>query len=203
MSMVKERPIIFSDLVWAIMQGKKTQTRRVIKSLDGNDKFECIENGCAYFVNTWLSRPDKPFYVCKKMPYEVGMRLWVRETWLKRPDPDPELGGVEIKYKASDHNIDPALYGGWKSPIYMPRWASRITLEITGVRVERLQEISYTDCCRETGSPLEWEGPGPEPYHRQMHAVFALLWNEINAKRGCPWESNPWVWVLDFKTVNN
>lgn len=110
-------------------------------------------------------------------------------------DESRQCADSESKY-VLDYTAQP-----WHSPIYMPRWASRITLEIAGVRVERLQSISYEDCCRETGAPLKWEGEGPEPYRRDMHGSFQILWDGINAKRGYSWDSNPWVWAIEFKRI--
>ena len=83
----------------------------------------------------------------------------------------------------------------------MPRWASRITLEIVDIRFERLQEISEADCCAELGAPLVWPGDGPEPYHRDLRGAYRYLWDSLNAKRGYPWSNNPLVWVISFTAV--
>ena len=106
------------------------------------------------------------------------------------------LSPENVYYKADD-----SFNAGtrWRPSIFMPRCLSRITLEVVNIRVERLQEISYDDCCLETGAPLKWEGEGPEPYYRDMKAVFRKLWNDINGKRGYGWADNPWVWVVEFK----
>ena len=196
---MRERPILFSgEMVRAILEGKKTQTRRVLN----RDK---LYNGFAF---------DDPRIACA-CPYgQPGDRLWVRETfapegdagacWYRAGIPDwfagKYRGWLDYPYKL-DRVIEPPEKMVWKPSIFMPRWASRITLEVTGVRVERIQDISYEDCCRETGAPLKWEGEGEEPYPRQMKAIFRELWNSINLKRGYGWAVNPWCWVVEFKSV--
>ena len=165
---MRERPILFSGaMVRAILDGTKTQTRRVMKPprLSARD---------------WQTGDSN--IAC---PYgEAGDRLWVRETWvnhfghiLHRADFEP--GSFEYGAK------------GWKPSIHMPRAHSRLSLDITGVRVERLQDISAADKEAE-GLPAA-EGYGP--------AAFADLWDQINAKRGYSWASNPWVWVVSFARV--
>ena len=142
-----------------------------------------------------------------RCPYgKPGDRLWVRETWVPVStfDPSPETGAL---YRA-----DP-MYDGttefdwkWRPSIHMPRWASRITLEVTEVRVERLQDISEEDAkaegvnggCLKCGQENPCGCGVPSPCHLDS---FVYVWNEINAKRGYPWESNPWVWVVGFQAV--
>jgi len=185
---MKERPIIMTtDSVRAILDGRKTQTRRVIKFKHPTDWIGSINPDNKDGWIAWGPKPVTDDYSRKmypngggfKCPYGVpGDRLWVRETF-------------KIELKDHTYKRQPS--------IFMPRWASRITLEITKIRIERLQEINDEDCCRETGAPLKWPGPGPEPYKRDMHAVFSHLWDTLNAKRGYPWSSNPWVWVIEFK----
>lgn len=84
----------------------------------------------------------------------------------------------------------------WRPSIFMPRQASRIDLEIKTIRIEPVQEISDQDVIAE-GVAIEWPGPGPEPYKRNLWAVYSHLWNQINRKRA-PWCNNPWVWVIEF-----
>lgn len=173
----KERPILFSaPMVRAILDGRKTQTRRVVK--DNHLR------GC---------QPED--YLLSLCPYgQRGDRLWVRETWqtwkeFDRVRPANISNQAEIQY--------PATYDGWDSrirlPIHMPRWASRITLKITGVRVERLQDISRGDAMAE-GCPFANTADGPNP--RQW---YADLWEQINGEGS--WDANPWVWVIEFKRV--
>jgi len=227
-----EHPILFSgEMVRAIMEGRKTQTRRVIKP-QPNDIRE------SPFVKSGIE--DTHGYEIKRK-YAPGDRLWVRETFIPDP-PDDDSWDYNMYSDGCIHNMDeiPARFKNpkyviyrapldfgpglkWQPSIFMPRWASRITLEVVNVRVERVQEISEEDCCKEIGAPLKWEGEGDEPYHRDMRTVFRNLWNSINAKRypkssRAPkkidktieqetkkefysWDANPWVWVIEFRKV--
>jgi hypothetical protein len=213
-----EHSILFSgDMVRAILAGTKTQTRRVINPqppawcTDGRImplSAEAWWFGTADWspVGKW---PDDRDYVC--CPYGVvGDELWCRETWSyitlaqneRQPGDrwDPQLNmPVRMLYRADGYQIG----GGWSPSIHMPRWASRLTLCITGVRVERLQNITDEDVCAETGWPREWPGPGPAPYERDLRGGFAEMWDEIHIKRpfGFTWEHNPWVWVIEFERV--
>lgn len=178
---MKERPILFSGpMVRAILEGRKTQTRRVVKLNASGRAFRAGRN--------WhLGDPE----CVKACPYgQPGDRLWVRETW--RLHDDEESGVVTLKYRADDAHrflpggvfIDPGwAYGGWKPSIHMPRWACRIVLEITGVRVERLQHMDGEDARAEGVS---------------FHADFRELWDSL-ASPGARWNDNPCVWVVEFK----
>lgn len=150
-------------------------------------------------------------------PYgKISDRLWVRETW-QGPmweegawDPDTDYhspkyceyradGGPTPEYVDFDDN----LHQGWKPSIHMPRWASRITLEITGVRVERLQDISEADAMaegiRQQATTKWFSVPGICGAGTTAGAAFALLWQSINGAGS--WDANPWVWVVEFKKV--
>lgn len=161
----KEMGILFTGLmVLKIQSGEKTQTRRVAK--------------------THLGANCKPRFPWK-CPYgEKGDGLWVRETW------GPYEGGVIYRCDESP-NCKPDG-GAWKPSIFMPRWASRITLEITDVRLERLQEISELDARSEGVNPYSCETALEQ---------FPKLWDSINAKRGYRWETNPWCWCISFNRV--
>ena len=190
---MKERPIIFStDMVKAILEGRKTQTRRVIKPQPDR-----VINGVPfeYLGHKYHDASDRAI----RCPYgQVGDRLWVRETWATQKSIDrfsPSYIGnaatVPLWYKADAVNGRSFIgLGKWRPSIFMPRWASRITLEITEVRVERLQEITFEDFKKE-GIEMDgsWDGS------------FARLWDSLNAKRGYSWESNPWVWVISFRRL--
>lgn len=178
---MKERPILFSGpMVRAIIAGTKTQTRRPLD----RDK---LYNGFAF---------DDP-RIARACPYgQPGDRLWVRETWAC-----DEYGRRHQSQGMVYYRADAESMGTWRPPIHMPRWASRIDLEITAVRVERVREISEADACAELGAPLVWPGPDPEPYRRDMIGAFANIWDEIYSKRGYGWDINPWVWVVEFKAV--
>lgn len=238
---MKERSIIFSgESVRAILEGRKTQTRRLAGLedvngypglLDGTSPlgplgykgFEITDYNLKPSMKKQFKKNPRLFHrflgerrslneinpIPVRCPYGApGDRLWVRETFYKGNG--PTWGSNCIVY-AADKAIgwmpgtpfdDPDLSQFIKnSSIFMPRWASRITLELTGVRAERVQEISEADICAETGAPLKWPGPGPEPYGRVTKTAFANIWDSLNAHRGYPWAINPWVWVLEFKKV--
>ena len=183
---MKERPIIFSgEMVRAILDGRKTQTRRVIKPQP--DHIHTFQKGILL-----PQIGDKEI----RCPYgQPGDRLWVRETWAKN---NPVLD-AKVCYRAD--LMSPDLGKPWKPSIYMPRWASRITLEIVNVRVERVQEITEADVIAEgigafTLARGVLSDAPPDPRWK-----FIELWNSINANRGYGWEINPWVWVIEFKVL--
>jgi hypothetical protein len=189
------RPILMSaPMVRAILAGNKTQTRRVVKYA-APDLID--EDG-------WPLRDmsaDGAGEVRSACPYgQPGDRLWVRETWGEfRREPGRPI------YRADD----PLALGSsnpWKPSIHMPRCYSRITLEITGVRVERLQDISEADAKAE-GAPCVDEVSGHEvlfPQHSKAGTYrlgYRALWEQINGPGS--WDANPWVWVVCFKRVDS
>jgi len=191
-----DRPILFSGaMVRAILEDRKTQTRRVVKpqpiSSDGGDVFWWKE------TVGWASSVHKnPEMMIPYSPYgQPGDRLWVRETYCSLDR--------ECVYRA-DGDKPHALIGKWTPSIFMPRWASRLTLEVTEVRVERVQEISDDDCEAE-GIEQRWTclnpGAGSYAHENCVHDDFRALWDSINAKRGFGWEQNPWVWAVSFRRV--
>ena len=179
-----ERPILFSaPMVLAILDGKKTQTRRVAKL---NDVGRVKEAGSP---RNWHCDDPDAVNAC---PYGChGDTLWVRETWApaRTGGYDAREDGGLYWYRASDAGI---CDGPWKPSIFMPRDACRIRLEITGVRLERLQDISEDDSKAEGVTQI------PECQGSYTYA-YAQLWDAINKKRGYPWASNPWVWVVSFE----
>jgi len=198
-----ERPIIFStDMVRAILEGRKTQTRRPIKPQPENNSPVYWDEDCQCwkqdYIDDYAYAGGPPIYVADSFdcPFKKGMRLWVRESFL------PKGIGIAEKmfgclYKA---NGDKTPYGKpWRSPIYMPRWASRITLKITDIRVERVQGVQVRDIQAEgiTASLMQDQTDMAD----QLRDKFKELWNSINIKKGFGWDENPWVWVLEFKTV--
>lgn len=213
-TVVKERPILFSaPMVRALLAGKKTQTRRVVKT----QPLPC--HGFPREANgewgIYLDRPHAgPYKHLGKCPYgQPGDRLWVRETWgqiswsVVIGEPKPPT--IQIVYKAGPHSFNRDVPHGWlpqnkwRPSIHMPRSASRLTLELTEVRVERLQAISEADALAEgfaagDGSPINGF-PTESEYSAQQ--AFADRWDVLNGPRGYPWESNPWVWALTFKAV--
>lgn len=182
---MKERPILFSgETVRAILEGRKTQTRRACKFRLGQDEVMTeLRDGS-------LKRTEE----CS--PYgKPGDRLWVRETWAKQ---EFHTQPLKIRYRA-DHDDEAGLPWSWKPSIHMPRWASRINLEITGIRVERVQDISEEDAEAEGVHGCDW-GHGMDYGGKPCYCKpFEALWDSINAKRGYSWDSNPWVWVVEFK----
>ena len=189
---MKERPILFSGpMVRAILDGKKTMTRRVMKLPISHNDIESVSDITGGWWCGFNSNDTSYLLTC---PYgQPGDRLWVRETWRStRVDKTP----APCIYRA-DGGKTP--YGKpWIPSIHMPRWASRITLEITGVWVERVQEISEENAKAEGVTPSI---VGQDLDHLRYRAGFQSLWDSINAKRGYGWDANPWVWVLTFRRV--
>jgi len=192
-----ERGMIFNgEMVRAILDGRKTQTRRVMKS-------QPVLNGSFYeaFGAAWTkgmtSVPAVPGHsLSTNCPFgAVGDRLWVRETWAEAGGSAPELRLYRANYPAHvpSHyeNVPPAVR--WTPSIHMPRWASRILLEITDVRVERLNSISEEDAKAE-GAPTECCVIGDKHF-----LGFRSLWKNIYGDDS--WQANPWVWVIEFKRI--
>lgn len=192
----KEYPILFSaPMVRAILNGTKTQTRRVFAEKVSSD---CVEIRRYPAARRWHqmfvadkrgSRMPKAWH--HRCPYgEPGDRLWVRETFA------PCLGGPEANGNPTLYRADQRDgYGElrWKPSIFMPRWASRITLELDAVRVERLQEISESDAIEEG---IQWD-----EWSHDYVGAYRELWDSLNAKRGLGWSRNPFVWVLSFHRI--
>lgn len=258
---IKERPILFSGpMVCAILEGRKTQTRRVVKGMaldwlapdlftpefvadpdnslcpygkpgDKDWKTGLIPQDGWYNVDDLTDQPEIPVYLRRFQdggewhitwgwdesddPEAIEMdggpttetirwkrpgdRLWVRETWANLNADFPTVDPYFV-YRADSSDHGPVT---WKPSIHMPRAASRILLEITDVRVERLQDISEDDA-RAEGIEMWPDGnfkaytkqPGKFTYARDS---FRTLWESINGPES--WEANPWVWVVNFKTV--
>lgn len=227
---MKEHPILFSGpMVRAILEGRKTVTRRVVKEelpakTDATKRspygfyrdrdtglFKVL--GSVQFVRQTNERVANRGL---KAPYEVGDRLWVRETW----QPHPEAG---VRFPEGSIPADAVVYAAdltkeeyndskpWKPSIYMPRAASRITLEVVGVRAERLKEITNEDALKEgiesddyleriefqeIAAPVE----GLPTTYLTPRTEFKRIWDSINGKKH-PWDSNPWVWRVEFKVL--
>ena len=197
---MKERPIIFSGpMVRAILEGRKTQTRRVIKP-QPPEKYELTGIPCAKIGGTWtwdfhdgihFSENWGPEFSAR-CPYgRPGDLLWVRETWSHR------ASDLRIAYKAGPYPWDVKHdLCKWRSSIHMPKKYARLWLRITNVRVERVQEITEEDAKLE-GIEAEWrQATHPKKTYR---AGMQFIWDSLNAKRGYPWESNPYVWVVEFE----
>ena len=186
---MKERPILFSGaMVRALLDGTKTQTRRL----------------CKLSVHAGMPEPEMASLLAC-CPYgQPGAQLWVREAWrsgrLTDRFPPREMTPHPVWYEA-DGPASQACNGKLRPGMFMPRWASRITLEVSGVRAERLQSISHEDA---------WdEGirPGADGLYSCPNASFAetpidayrQLWEHLNGAKS--WAENPWVWVLCFRRI--
>lgn len=183
---MKERPILFSGpMVLAILEGRKTQTRRVVK-LDGFCGDPVYETRDGDLVD--------PLSLC---PYgQSGDRLWVRET-------HGFVGGDRrfLQYAADFGGVhEEAGVPRWLPSIHMPRRASRLTLEIKSVRVERLQDISEADAKAEGVCCAPGHPHGSKDQHK---GAFQKLWDSLNADRGFGWTKNPYVWVMEFRPIHN
>ena len=190
---MNERPIIFnSPMVRAILAGTKTQTRRAVKPQPAADLGYMMGYSQQYAIQCGEDWPDDARDRVR-CPYGApGDRLWVRETWGHWGMIEPESDCIIYRADADQSGIV------WHSSIHMPRWASRILLEVVAVRVERVQDISEADALAE-GMLLEEKWTPDLRY--PARAAYAKLWDEINAKRGYPWAANPWVWVVEFKRL--
>ena len=193
---MKECPILFSGtMVKAILDGRKSQTRRVAKVLA--DSVEAYDG----YPGEWSPWKDGERHHSIACPYGVpGDRLWVKEQHEFIISGPHDV--LHVLYRADmterdmfDAPYTPKINRGRPS-IHMPRWASRLTLEITDVRVQRLQEISIEDATAEGIEPRYEDG-------RKIvwpDRIFPALWDSINAKRA-PWNSNPFVWAITFRRV--
>ncbi|MBQ4924985.1 hypothetical protein FDK33_07375 [Citrobacter werkmanii] len=194
--------IFNGEMVRAILDGRKTQTRRIMKVQTDTPEFglrRIIESSIAneigmYFWSQEDARGIKARSKQFSCPFgDVGDRIWVRETFCAVPDHEEPAGCSALLY-AADGN---GPYGKWTPSIHMPRWASRLTLEITGVRVERLRDLSEDDAKSEGITPPSGGVlPGWE-----YRINFRHLWMSIYGADN--WEANPWVWVIEFKVVPN
>jgi hypothetical protein len=219
--MTRERPILLKgEMVRAILEDRKTQTRRILDlpigwDFKASDAGHCIlgkitsphpkKNRFGAFIRREIYKDSGKFehdiVPCKYG--EPGDRLWVRENFLQLMH--GEVPDGRVKYLAS---IDPRSTGTPKNDgywwrkrpsIHMPRWASRITLEITDVRVERLQDISEADAKAE-GVPGEKEAADAGlAWYDKPRRAFQFLWQSINGPDS--WDTNPWVWVIEFKRI--
>lgn len=219
------KPILFSaPMVNAILAGTKTQTRRIVgKKLLALGETGIIgyERQLAAPTNIMGYPAGTPFWrwvergsmsVGFKSPYGMaGDRLWVRETWRTEERVSSAIDG--IRFAADDTFVpientraaadlwvidhDNGRHGkNWRPSIFMRPWASRISLEITNVRIERLQDITEEDAVAE-GCPVGGAAGGCTGPCSPLHQ-YEWLWDHINEKRA-PWKSNPFVWVVEFK----
>jgi hypothetical protein len=233
---MKEHPILFcGEMVNAILNGRKTQTRRIIKPqpfLRTDGFWQLFPSKLTNRFCTWEQINN---YLLEHCPYgQIGDRLWVKESWkiigwdfegrftiqyrdeIKKnyePSENEITDEQAVKYaiQCSDDCMDAGLKSDldgnficdgilptmWRSPLFMPRWASRITLEIINVRIQRVQEISEDDAKSE-GCLASNTGT----YIFDAVDSYQELWDSINAKRDYSWESNPYVWVIEFRRMD-
>lgn len=204
-----DRPIIFSaPMIRALLGGRKTQTRRAMKPQptglprDARLYYSSGKLSCTSFVT-----PGGPWFgvfhddgKAVRQTHYVGDRLWVKEAWTKYFDTSPFA-----VYRANYDDLPLPPTVKWKSPLFMKRCDSRITLTVTDVRVQRLQEISEEDARAEGISPLpagryycgeDEDGPITA---KSAITAYGWLWNSINGERpGCHWQDNPWVCAVSF-----
>ena len=211
MPQAKERPILFSvPMVRTILSGQKTATRRIVKPqyLEGPWSIRPTENPrhARHSHDWWLPTGTQPYAAMPPCPYgQVGDRLWVREAWAQI-NVVQAPGESWVVYRECDNPTD---YGGpWKPSIHMRRRDSRILLEITDVRVERLQDITEDQVLDEGIGDHRFDCDRPvEPDDYPACScgsigyidAFADLWNTINGQGA--WDANPWVWVVEFKRI--
>lgn len=224
---MKERPILFSGpMVRAILEGRKTMTRRVCKPQPHSvgDQFSTTQHKALM-----IRRPGEDAWKEIPCPYgKPGDLLWVRESFAypaggAPPDPSKVVFAADGSWVSQ--GVVPAADNYVVYPsIHMPRWASRLTLRVKAVRVERLQDIGEQDAIAEGVAPIDsriHSGVDPNqrkiaviadsppawmtdardegPYVRTAREEFMKLWDSINAKH--PWDSNPWVWAVEFEVV--
>lgn len=212
-----DKPILFNgEMVQAILEGRKTQTRRVVKPqptskhvwrgwvLDATGPNANKRVGKA----SWEPSPPTHLFedlIEARCPYgRPGDLLWVRETHFL-------VGTGAVYYRADGHELPHDW--SWRPSIFMPRWASRLTLRVTDVRVERVQDISKADAVaeglesfaynygRNVSTARMYRVSGDEGGYPTAREAFENLWSSINAKRGYGWDVNPWVWVVTFEVA--
>ena len=220
---VKERPILFnSEMVRAILDGRKQITRRVMKTQPHDDWTEiAVEYPYGRALATYRAFPNggSARWGIEECPYgQPGDRLNVREAWAAHdcfddipPRDIPEGEAIWFSgpnghgaTEANGSSLRNNYMGCWRLSIHMPRWASRITLEVTEVRVERVQSISEGDAKSEGVLEDGWEDfvpGGPVCTSHVGRLAFQDLWDSINHSRGYGWDTNPFVWVVSFKLL--
>jgi hypothetical protein len=221
---MKEKPVIFSaPMVRAILGGRKTQTRRVIKPQPVCDSLKLFEDGKYYHELFTMEneRGEKRVVMHGgyKCSYSVGDLLWVREKFrlvdFSYVDDD---WSASVQY-AADQKTGARLHylknkgdekTGWRSPIHMPKAAARLSLRVTGVRCERAQDITAEDVKAE-GIDVNNDVPDGCPPDSDEHKsiknrdkafskfLYGELWDKLNRERGYGWDANPWVWVVGFE----
>ncbi len=226
MSDVKERGILFNgDMVKAVLSGVKTQTRRPIKPQPSSNDVALYGRGITCGELDYFETGSPSGYGFESEDYQwkspfgkPGDLLWVREAFRVHIDDVP----FNINYRADDTVRELYELAGpewpddrihklcdwvWRPSIHMPRWASRITLAVTAVRVERVQDISEADAIAEGFCERTWRAGLPDTSsgdnvnHLSAGGAFRETWDSIYAKKGFDWAANPWVWVVEFEKL--
>ena len=228
----RERPILFSaPMVRALLDGRKTQTRRIVKDVPPQPAPNCHPSHTprhpAPYLDSYCGQPktaanprgmstewmwwqvdDRCGYPSFKVKFAPGDRLWVRESWMPRGLGLSISNVMQPRYRADAGEDRPEWRGLWKPPIHMPRRASRLTLTVTNVRVQRLQEISEEDAAAEGMDDATAQIVlSPEERHMLAYAhiatphalsriIFETVWEQINGPDS--WPANPWVAAYTF-----
>lgn len=225
--MSRELPILMNArMVQAILEGRKTMTRRLVQPVRGRSPVNLESKGVDAAIAHYSGLHNDPMSwgfpgldygadlsldaVNVLAPFHCGDQLYVRETWAARPDYDDytpsDCGQEGVWWKASLPTYPTgyaACHGKWRPSIHMPKWAARIWLEVTAVRVERLQDITEGQA-RAEGVP--WHGPIAGDWRHSSNSKldalpgFAGLWDSL-AISGAKWSDNPWVWVVSFRRI--
>lgn len=220
--MTTARPILFSaPMIRALLDGSKTQTRRIVKQQErlrlGHDVLHRGDTLPEYRNEHGGWQQWVPNAKTMRCPYGApGDVLWVRETWCINGFPSTATSPEHCYFAASDEaqaahdgdgftifNKDGSERSPWKPSIHMPRWASRLTLQLTDVRIERLQDISEQDAIAEGCGPVIADDLKTHPLAKHIGPApvnhYAALWERINGETGPrSWDANPWVWALTF-----
>ncbi len=232
-SSIKERPILFSgEMIRAILGGRKVQTRRVIKlpcgpgrNAQGNNWSLSTQADGSYWPEYHMA--GWPEYRRMPCPHgRVGDRLWCRETYHASDLCRDYQQQSDVIYRADTERAKPIPGSSlvWKPSIFMPRWASRLTLEIVDIRVERVQDITEEDAIAEGikrfFAPYHVRESWPRTPNKMLPAIYGTgerndaedfsargafwrLWNSINGKKfGTSWNENPWCWVISFRRID-
>jgi len=194
-----EKPILFNgEMVRAILAGEKTQTRRIVRGSEDCEGMDAVFDRLGVYYRGWWSSDGATQSVDFEPLVQPGDVLWVREGWRKSWIQLTGIGGPAVQYMADLAKRADAINADWqvtdkkwRPSIHMPKWACRIRLNVTTVRVERLQDMNRGDAMAE-GCPFANMKDGPDP-----RDWFADLWQRINGVDA--WNANPWVWVYKFK----
>lgn len=200
-----DRPILFSDpMVRALLTGTKTQTRRVISAEQRRTKVNLFDGT---WSDSYVLDPGNQSWREDGYPWRVGDRLYVREAWrcngwasdvatiMYRASEGDGYTAMTGQYPVDEGKKALRVTGTWHPGIHMPRWASRLTLLVTEVRVQRLQDIGHVDAAAEGCLGI---GSYPDAYEVAPRDQYRNLWNKLNADRGFGWETNPWCVAVSF-----